>query len=132
VQLIDTNVLAYLLIAGDRTSAAQALFERDPEWRSEAFVLVEFSNLLCTYVRARELTTAQAARLLTSATSLLAVLPSIPHAAALDVALEYDLSAYDARFIALAKQSKTRLITEDRRLRAAVPAWTASLDDAIG
>jgi predicted nucleic acid-binding protein len=132
VQLIDTNVLAYLLIAGDRTSAAQALFERDPEWRSEAFVLVEFSNLLCTYVRARELTAAQAARLLTSATSLLAVLPSIPHAAALDVALEYDLSAYDARFIALAKQSKTRLITEDRRLRAAVPAWTASLDDAIG
>ncbi len=53
--LVDTNVLAYLLIEGDHTRAAQALYERDPEWRSEAFILVEFSNVLATYVRTRAL-----------------------------------------------------------------------------
>jgi predicted nucleic acid-binding protein len=132
VQLVDTNVLAYLLIAGDRTPAAQALFKRDPEWRSEAFALVEFSNLLCTYVRSEAMTEAQAVRLLASATALLPVLPSVPHAVALEAALEFNVSAYDARFIALAMQSKTRLVTEDRKLRASVPAWTTSLEDAIG
>lgn len=34
--VVDTNVLAYLLIEGDRTSEAQALFAQDSDWRSEA------------------------------------------------------------------------------------------------
>ena len=42
--LVDTNVLVYLLIEGDRTEAAQALFARDADWRSESFVLVAFSK----------------------------------------------------------------------------------------
>jgi hypothetical protein len=46
VVLVDTNILAYLLIEGDRTSAAQALNARDPDWRSEGLILVEFSNVL--------------------------------------------------------------------------------------
>jgi predicted nucleic acid-binding protein len=49
--VVDTNILAYLLIKGDRTADAQALFTRDAEWRSEGFVLIEFSNILATYQR---------------------------------------------------------------------------------
>ncbi len=44
--VVDTNILAYLLIVGDRTGDAQALYRRDSDWKSEAFVLVEFSNIL--------------------------------------------------------------------------------------
>lgn len=50
--VVDTNVLAYPLIVGDQTAAAQALFARDADWRGESFILVELSNLLATYVRA--------------------------------------------------------------------------------
>ena len=46
MKLVDTNVMAYLLIAGDRTDQAQALWRVDPDWRSEAFCRIEFSNLL--------------------------------------------------------------------------------------
>ena len=46
--LVDTNIVVYLLIEGDRTSSAQALYARDPNWRSEAFMLVEFTNVLTT------------------------------------------------------------------------------------
>jgi predicted nucleic acid-binding protein len=131
VQLIDTNILAYLLIAGDRTSAAQELFARDADWRSEAFIMVEFSNILCTYARSRALTKEQSVELLRQAETLMPALPSVEHSYALDLATEFGLSAYDARFIALAKQMKTRLVTEDTRLQGAVPAWTISLARAI-
>ena len=42
--VVDTNIVAYLLIDGDRSREARSLLARDPDWRSEAFVLVEFSN----------------------------------------------------------------------------------------
>jgi predicted nucleic acid-binding protein len=131
VQLVDTNILAYLLIAGDRTSAAQELFARDADWRSESFIMVEFSNILCTYLRARALTREQGIGLLTEAETLMPSLPNVAHVHALEIGAQFGLSAYDARFIALAKQMKTRLVTEDTKLRAAVPAWTVSLADAI-
>jgi predicted nucleic acid-binding protein len=67
VILVDTNILAYLLIEGDRTPLAQALYERDPDWRSEAFILVEFSNILATYVRTQAITDKQGLDLLTEA-----------------------------------------------------------------
>ena len=70
VVLIDTNILAYLMIEGDRTTAAQKLFERDSEWCSEAFVMVEFSNILATYIRTKALTRTQGTRLLTEAQPL--------------------------------------------------------------
>ncbi|MFH1045069.1 MAG: hypothetical protein V1796_08550 [Pseudomonadota bacterium] len=37
--VVDTNVLACLLIESDRTKEAQALFAKDSDWRSEAFLL---------------------------------------------------------------------------------------------
>ncbi len=46
MQLVDTNIVAYLLIAGDRTALAQALWQADPDWRSEAFCPVEVDDAL--------------------------------------------------------------------------------------
>lgn len=131
MQLVDTNILAYLLIEGDRTAAAQALFARDADWSSEAFVLVEFSNILCTYTRSRALSVAQGIELLARASTLMPILPTVEHAEAFDMAMQFGLSAYDGRFIALAKQMKSRLVTADKKLQAAVPAWTVSLERAI-
>ena len=130
--VIDTNVLAYLLIAGDRTRDAQALLSRDPDWRSEAFLLVEFSNLLATYERAGALDRGQAQGLLATAETSLRSLVNVPHAHALNVAAELSVSAYDARFLAAAQILGTRLVTEDGKLRAAAPALTLSLADALG
>jgi predicted nucleic acid-binding protein len=130
MQLVDTNVLAYLLIDGDQTAAAHSLFERDGDWVSEAFVIVEFSNILCTYVRAKALSSSQGAELLDRATKLMPALPAVEHGAAFESAVQYGLSAYDGRFIALAKQMKAKLVTGDRKLLAAVPQWTIPLEQA--
>jgi predicted nucleic acid-binding protein len=130
VVLVDTNVLAYLMLEGDRTSAAQELFERDADWRSEAFIMVEFSNVLATYIRTKVLSRDQGLKLLAGAEKLVPVLTSVQNARALEVATQFGISAYDARFVALAIQMKVKLVTEDAKLRAAVPSWTVSLADA--
>ncbi len=129
--LVDTNILIYLMIEGDRTPAAQQLYERDSDWRSEGFVMVECSNVLATCVRAKALTGEQAMKLLEDALVLVPVLTNVTHAQALETAMQFGISAYDARFIALARQMRVKLITEDTRLQAAVPTWTVSLAGAL-
>ena len=131
VVLVDTNVLAYLFIEGDHTAAAQNLYARDADWQSEAFVLVELTNILTTYTRTGALTREQGAKLLAEAETLLPLLPSVSHQEAYEAAVEFGISAYDARFIALARQMKSKLVTEDAKLRKAVPAWTVSLSESL-
>jgi len=130
--VVDTNVLAYLLIEGDRTADAQALYAHDPDWRSEGFILIEFSNLLATYRRSGALIVPAVAGLLTDAERILTGTLNLPHASALDLAAEFGVSAYDARFLGAARSLRSRLVTEDARLRRAAPAITQSLAQALG
>lgn len=129
--VVDTNVLAYLLIDGDRTADAQALYARDSDWRSEGFLLVEFSNLLATYVRAGALEGGEALGLLGSAERTLSGIVNLPHARALGLAADFGVSAYDARFLAVARQLGARLVTEDAKLRRAAPRLTQTLAQAL-
>ena len=130
--LVDTNVVAYLLIEGDHTEAAQELHTRDSDWRSEAFLLVEFTNVLVSSIARKRMTLSMAKDFLAKAASLFdGKLGRIPHASVLAIATRHRVSAYDARFLSLADQLGSRLITEDARLRAAAPALTQSLAEAL-
>jgi predicted nucleic acid-binding protein len=130
--VIDTNVLAYLLIEGDRTAEAQALRLADPDWRSDPFLLIEFSNLLATQVKAQALSAAQAEALLETAAQQIAEWCEAPHAEVLALAIDHQISAYDARFIACARRLGAPLVTEDSRLRAATPGLSVSIAEAVG
>jgi predicted nucleic acid-binding protein len=130
--LVDTNVVAYLLIEGDHTKTAQALRSRDPDWRSEAFLLVEFTNVLVSSIATKRMTLALAEDLLIRVTSLFdGKLARVAHASVLATAVRHRVSAYDARFLTLAHQLGVRLVTDDARLRAAAPALTQSLAEAL-
>ena len=93
--------------------------------------MVEWSNVIATYVRTRALTQAQGTKLLAESQAHLSTLHSVVNTQALNSAMQFGISAYDARFISLAKQLKMKLVTEDVKLRVAVPALTMSLDDAL-
>ncbi len=129
--VVDTNILAYLLIAGDRTKEAQALYAQDSDWHSEAFVLIEFCNIVATYQRMGDLSRNQAERLLKEAETCMRNLTNVPHIAALRTAQQFTVSAYDARFLAVAENQGTKLVTEDAKLLAAAPALTRSLSEAL-
>ena len=130
--LVDTNVVVYLLIHGDQTEAAQELRSRDPDWRSEAFLLVELTNVLVSSIATKKMTLTLAQDFLAKAVVLFdGKLARIAHASVLAIAARHRVSASDARFLALADQLGSRLVTEDARLRAAAPALTQSLAEAL-
>jgi predicted nucleic acid-binding protein len=131
--IVDTNIVVYLLMHGDHTAAAQRLHARDPDWRSEAFLLVEFTNVLASSIAMNRMTFNLAEELLAKAIGLFdGRLARVDHSLVLAIAARHGTSAYDARFLALADQLGTRLVTEDAKLRAAAPRLTESLTEALG
>ena len=130
--VVDTNIIAALYVRGTYTDAVKQLRGRDQVWRTDPFALVEFSNILATYERARYLNKAVAKDCLADAQSFLRPYYfAVTHDAALEMAIRYRITAYDGRFLALANQLRSRLVTEDAKLRAAAPALTQSLSEAL-
>ncbi|MEY2578784.1 MAG: hypothetical protein QOI49_1608 [Verrucomicrobiota bacterium] len=130
--IVDTNVIAPLYMRSARTDTVAELFARDAVWRTEPLALIELSNVLITYERSRHITAAAARDCLNRAAAFLQPhIFRVSHQAALEAALDYRVTAYDARFLALARQVGARLITEDAKLRAAAPTLTQSLAEAL-
>src|SRR5437773_4039962 len=130
--VVDTNIIAPLYMRSARSDAVTELFARDAVWRTEPLALIELSNVLISYERARYITAATARDCLDRAAAFLQPnLFRVSHQAALDVALRYGTTAYDARFLALADQLGSRLVTEDAKLRAAAPGLTQSLAEVL-
>ncbi|MEO9135650.1 MAG: type II toxin-antitoxin system VapC family toxin [Casimicrobiaceae bacterium] len=132
MRVVDTNVVVHLILEGDATPAARALFAADSDWRSDSFLLVEFTNVLVTAIRAGRLSARSAANALTHARRVMEPgLQAAPHELVLSLAIRHRVSAYDARFIAVADALGTRLISEDVKLRRAAPRLTQSLEQAL-
>lgn len=130
--VVDTNIIAPLYVRSALTDAVARLFAQDRIWRTEPLALIELSNVLITYERARYITAATARDCLNRAAAFLQPnLFRVSHEAALDAALRYGTTAYDARFLALAQQLSSPLVTEDAKLRTAAPKLTQSLAEAL-
>lgn len=129
---VDANIVAYLFIKSERTDKARALELIDNDWHSEAFVLVELTNVLNNYVRSGTFTLAECIATLDEVAETLGPnLHGVHHADALKAAQEFNVTAYDARYLVLARELGIPLVTENKKLRAAAPALTQSLDDAL-
>lgn len=49
--VVDTNIIAYLLIPGDHTESVEDLHRQDASWVAPLPWKDEFLNILCTYKR---------------------------------------------------------------------------------
>jgi predicted nucleic acid-binding protein len=129
----DSNIIVPLFIAHAESERCRALLHRDPDWHLPDWWQIECANVLRSYHRSGQLTVSQALRAMRSLVEFLP--PSATHPVdpllALQLACKLAISAYDARFIALAKHFRTKLVTEDRRLRLACPGETLSLAEAL-
>jgi hypothetical protein len=113
----------------ERRNFVGTLSEGDDLWAFEYDL--EWTSILTTYTRTGALLREQGTKLLADTETLLSPLPSVSHQEAYETATEFGISAYDARFITLARQMKSKLVTEDAKLRKAVPDWTVSLSETL-
>ena len=73
----------------------------------------------------------QTESLLAEAARRMRELLNVPNLQALRCAERFAVSAYDARFLAVADTLGAKLVTEDTKLRAAAPALTRSIAQAL-
>ena len=128
--VVDTNVIAYLLIPGPWTEAAEELLQAEPVWAAPPLWRSEFRNILAGYLRRGTLSLEQTLALQSTAESLLAGHESsVDSRAVLELVRGSNCTAYDCEFIALARQSGSVLYTLDAKLLAAFPDTAKPLNN---
>ncbi len=131
--VVDTNLVIALVVTHPLHDTARALLSHDPDWHLPDWWQIELSNALRNYHRCGQLDTAETLAALNQGLNCFP--PESTHAVdlktSLRIACEANISAYDARFIALARSFGQKLVTEDARLRKACPDDTLSLDAAL-
>jgi len=132
VIVVDVNVVAYFLIEGEKTGVARDLLRRDPDWRLPALWRHEYLNVLAAFTREGGATIAEAKTLWRRGIELFGPREqNVDMESALALATENRISAYDAQYIALARQLQTVCVTEDQRLLVTFPTLTRSVQ-ALG
>ena len=126
--VVDSNVLAYLYLPGEYSTAAEALLEQDSDWAAPILWRSEFRNILAGYLRRKAITFEQAISLQREAESLLEGAEfELESLAVLELVRDSDCSAYDCEFIALAMRLDTTLVTMDKKLLRAFPKRAIAL-----
>ena len=130
--VIDANILIYALIECDNSRLIPQLQEKDADWRTTELCLHETLNVLATYQRRGVLTLEQCRELLRNASRFISVAKcEVNMEASLVAATKYGITGYDAQYVALAQNLAVPLITEDRKLRQAVPDVGISMQEFI-
>ena len=126
--VVDTNVIAYRLIEGDKTALACQVEQRDNTWVVPRLWRHEFLNVLATSTRTGLLDIGQACASWRDALRMLANAErDAPFERALSCAVDARISAYDAQYITLAQFLDVACVTEDSRLLKAFPAVAISM-----
>jgi predicted nucleic acid-binding protein len=130
VIVVHTNLIAYAVLPGERTKAALALAERDPDWVAPVLWRHELRNVLATLMRVQRLPRGRALAAFAAAEALVTdatVEPSTEDC--LQLAAKGRVSAYDAEFVLVAEAAGLPLVTADRRLARAFPGRVVPLED---
>jgi predicted nucleic acid-binding protein len=129
VIVVDTNVVAYLLLPGGHTAAAEAVFQRDSDWLVPPLWRSELRNTLALQIRRHGLTLEKATGTYLQASALLVdgevdVSPGL----VLELAARSGCTAYDCEFVALAQAQAVPLVTADAQILREFPGIAVSME----
>ena len=127
--VVDTNVISYLYLSGERSQQAERLLSLDPHWCAPVLWRSEFRSVLSQYLRKNLLTFEEVLLILEQAEDLLGDNEyEVPSAHIMQMVNSSACSAYDCEFVALAGYLGVPLITADKRLLLEFPDIAKSLD----
>ena len=131
--VVDTNVIAYLYLDGERSMASERLLAKVPEWIAPALWRSEFRNILALYLRKGRLGFDAALQIMAEAESLMAATEyELASAQVLALVRDSDCSAYDCEFVALARYLEIPLVTADRKLIQSFPGTVFDFAEFVG
>ena len=126
--VVDTNIIAYLYIAGDRSEEAEVLLNFDPIWCAPPLWRNEFRSVLNQYRRNKILSLNDVLGIMQSAEALLARYEyAVSSADVLKLAAASQCSTYDCEFVALSQWLGIPLITEDKKIHREFNQSTLSI-----
>ncbi|MCI5224783.1 MAG: PIN domain-containing protein [Candidatus Electrothrix sp. AR4] len=127
--VVDTNIIAYLYITGDRTPQAELLLSSSPHWNAPMLWRSEFRNVLGLYLRNKILQLDDTLLILQQAEELLHGNEyQVPSARIMQLVSTSTCSAYDCEFVALAEYLDIPLVTADKKILREFPERARSLD----
>jgi predicted nucleic acid-binding protein len=123
----DTNLIAYLVLGGEFSEDARAVFREDPVWAVPLLWRSEFRNVLASYMRQGELDVGSALTVIEHAEAVVRGRQfTVPDRQVMELVDSSRCSAYDCEFVALATQLGVQLVTSDKRLLTEFPTVAAS------
>jgi predicted nucleic acid-binding protein len=127
VIVVDTNIIVYFHVEGDRTQEAWQVFEKDSDWYAPFLWRSEFRNTMFRYLRSNLLPLIDVQEFAEAAEKMmlgneLHLLPGD----ILPLAASSSCSAYDCEFVALARELDVSLVTADKQILRDFPATAVS------
>lgn len=106
---------------------------KDADWIAPPLWLSEMRNVLATMIRVRTIGYDHAMTVLDEAEDLMAGHTyATPSSGIMEIARDSGLSAHDSEFVALAIETRTALITLDKRLALRFPGVATPLERFVG
>jgi predicted nucleic acid-binding protein len=130
--VVDTNLIAYLLLEGERTAQAEKVLLADGEWAAPSLWRSEFRNVLAVYLHREAISLDVALKIAEEAEFLMEGKEyEISSSEVLNLVTESHCSAYDCEFIALAQSFRVPLVTSDKRILSEFPKTAVSLESFV-
>ena len=126
--VVDTNIISYLYISGEKSQLAEQLLSADAHWNAPILWRSEFRSVLSQYLRKDILKFDEVLFIIQQAEKLLTDNEfEIPSAHIMQLVNSSNCSAYDCEFVALAQHLDVPLVTEDKKILREFPSITKSL-----
>lgn len=131
--VVDTNVIAYFVIAGPLSPLAEQVREKDDAWAAPRLWRSEMRNLLALYLRQKTFDLDEIRVYMSDAEVLLAEREfEVDSSSVLEHASKSGCTAYDCEFVSLAERLGTSLVTADKKVLAAFPSTAMSMAEFVG
>ena len=119
VKVVDSSVLGAIMFGEPELAQAEALIS-DAQLVAPTLLGYELANIAWKKAKRHPSKSADIAAALRLALELKLTHVEVDHGQVLEIALEKNVTAYDASYLWLARSLKAQLATFDRKLRAAL------------